>query len=206
MPGEVKDPTRMDTFLQPIYSDCSPAWSCKVLIISFEWKKMNISYSVFINSNHLYYNSSKICLSQLANCRLPFLLDRLGRCIKLFVWSESTTCHMFASQFGLAIFYMRKTHKTSGNRVAIACVYYLYFNEAATPIVASGTGGHGWAPPIHRTALTWKARQCVCARACVHDVFSIYDNNIWPRLIMIILSYISYKSDTLMISPQRVPG
>ena len=47
-----------------------------------------------------------------------------------------------------------------------------------------------------------------CMRACVRDVFAIYDNDILPRLIMIIIKiiiYISYKSDTLMISPKRVP-
>ena len=53
-------------------------------------------------------------------------------------------------------------------------------------------------------------------RACVRDVFAIFDNNISPRLIMIIIKNIrpylnsigpiSHKSDTLMISPQRVPG
>ena len=48
-----------------------------------------------------------------------------------------------------------------------------------------------------------------CVRACVHDVFAIYENIISPRLIMIIIKniilyYISYKSHTLMISPQRV--
>ena len=52
-----------------------------------------------------------VCLSQLANCRLQFLLDRLGRCLKLFVSTESKSCHEFASQFGLAIFYTRKTPK-----------------------------------------------------------------------------------------------
>ena len=31
----------------------------------------------------------------------------------------------------------------------------------------------------------------VCVRACVHDVFAIYDNNILPRLIMIIIKIIS---------------
>ena len=45
-----------------------------------------------------------------------------------------------------------------------------------------------------------RARACEHARACLRDVFAIYDNNISPRLIMIIikiiLSYISYKSDT----------
>ena len=51
-------------------------------------------------------------------------------------------------------------------------------------------------------------------RACVRDVFAIYDNNISPSLLMIIIKiiiiykYISYKSDTLMIPPptgSRVP-
>ena len=29
-----------------------------------------------------------------------------------------------------------------------------------------------------------------CMRACVHDVFSVYDNNILPRLIIIIIQMI----------------
>ena len=47
-----------------------------------------------------------------------------------------------------------------------------------------------------RIALTCTAatavRVCVLvrARACVRDVFAIYDNNIWPRLIMIIIKII----------------
>ena len=32
-----------------------------------------------------------------------------------------------------------------------------------------------------------RVRACVCMRACVRDVFAIYDNNILPRLIMIII-------------------
>ena len=35
--------------------------------------------------------------------------DRLGRCIKLFVSTESTSCYEFASQFGL-IFFIREKH------------------------------------------------------------------------------------------------
>ena len=31
---------------------------------------------------------------------------------------------------------------------------------------------------------------CACVHACVHDVFAIYDNNILPRLIMIIIKII----------------
>ena len=30
---------------------------------------------------------------------------------------------------------------------------------------------------------------CVCVRACVHDLFAIYDNTILPRLIMIIIFF-----------------
>ena len=45
--------------------------------------------------------------------------------------------------------------------------------------------------------------------ACVRDVFAIYDNDILPLEAdndnFKKLSYISYKSDTLMISPKRVP-
>ena len=31
---------------------------------------------------------------------------------------------------------------------------------------------------------------CVCVRECMRDVFAIYDNNISPRLIMIIIKII----------------
>ena len=34
------------------------------------------------------------------------------------------------------------------------------------------------------------ARACVCMRACVRDVLAIYDNNILPRLIMIIIKIV----------------
>ena len=71
----------------------------------------------------------------LANCRLQFLLDRLGRCLILFVSTESTSSHEFESQIGLEIFlYAKNTQNLGGNRVARASVY---LNEAAT--------GH-WSP------------------------------------------------------------
>ena len=38
-----------------------------------------------------------------------FLLDRLGRCIKLIVSSRGTSCHEFAPQFGLACMYKAQT-------------------------------------------------------------------------------------------------
>ena len=54
-----------------------------------------------------------VCLSVLANCRSQFLLDRLGRCLKLFVSTDSTSCHEFASQFGLEFFLSEKHPKLS---------------------------------------------------------------------------------------------
>ena len=44
-----------------------------------------------------------------------FLLDRLRRCLKLLVSTESTSCHEFTSQFCIDIFYTRKTPKTIAN-------------------------------------------------------------------------------------------
>ena len=35
-----------------------------------------------------------------------------------------------------------------------------------------------------------RARVCACVRACVRDVFAVYDNNSLPRLIMIIIKII----------------
>ena len=55
-----------------------------------------------------------VCLSAFANCRSQFLLDLLGRCLGLSVSAESISCHEFAFQFGLAIFYTRKTSTISG--------------------------------------------------------------------------------------------
>ena len=62
---------------------------------------------------------------------------------------------------------------------------------------ASGAGRHGWASM--NSAILYGggdggvcARAYVCTRmlACVRDVFAIYDNKIWPRLIMIIIKII----------------
>ena len=49
-----------------------------------------------------------------ADCRSQFLLDRLGRCLKLIVSYRGTSSHEFASQFGLAFFlYVKNIHKLS---------------------------------------------------------------------------------------------
>ena len=71
---------------------------------------------------------------------------------------------------------MRKRSKTSGKsgrqRVCL-------FQWPATGIVASGTGRHGWAPTNSDNLYgDVCARARVCMRACMRDVFAIYDNNI----------------------------
>ena len=71
----------------------------------------------------------------LANSGSLFLPDRLGRCLKLFISTEGTSCPEFASQFGLAMFINAKNTKNYREyRVARTNVY---LNEAAT--------GH-WSP------------------------------------------------------------
>ena len=58
--------------------------------------------------------STKVCLSVLSNCRSQFLIERFGKCLKLFVSTDSTSCHEFASQFGLAIFLYAKNIQNLG--------------------------------------------------------------------------------------------
>ena len=48
-----------------------------------------------------------------ADCRSQFLLDRLGRCLKLIVSYRGTSSHEFASQFGLEFVYTRKNYKNT---------------------------------------------------------------------------------------------
>ena len=90
-------------------------------------------------------------------------------------------------------FFIREKHpKTRGNSIARASVY---LNEPAT--------GRDWSPDTRRKValtasqlgasdpsnsdnLNGDGGVCAFARACVCDVFAIYDNNNWPRLIMII--------------------
>ena len=68
--------------------------------------------------------SSIICrLSMLENCRLQLLLDRLGRCLKLFASIGDPSSHEFASQFGRATFYMRTNIHTLAETVSPALVF-----------------------------------------------------------------------------------
>ena len=72
---------------------------------------------------------------------------------------------------------MQKTSKTSGKsgrqRLCL-------FEWPAIGIVASGAGSHGWAPPNSDSQYGGDGGVCarVCGRACVRDVFAIYDKNI----------------------------
>ena len=67
-------------------------------------------------------------------------------------------------------------------------------SKAVRPTTESWLG----APTIQRTATAVGGgvrvreceRACACASACMCDVFAIYDNNILPRLIMIIIKVI----------------
>ena len=133
---------------------------------------------------HVYYN---YCRSKLANCRSQFLLDRLGRCIKLFVSTESTSCHRFASQFGPEFFYniMWKTPKTIANTASHTRLF-IWMKHRSAPSNSDNLDddGGGWACACVRV------HACVRVRACVRDVFAIYNHIIWPGLMMIIIKTI----------------
>ena len=144
----------------------------------------------------------------LANCRSKFLLDRLGRCLKMFVSTESISCH----EFGLAIFIREKHLKLSWIPHHIC----LFEWSTERPFIASRIGEKGpltssWLDahqPIEQRQ-PGRRRRWVCVHACLRDVFAIYNNIIWPRLIMIIIKniilyfiQIRHTDD----SPQRVLG
>ena len=73
---------------------------------------------------HLYYNYHYVCCSMFANCRSQFLLDRIGKCLKLFVSTDSTFNHEFASLSGLDFFIRQKLPKPQGYRAASASFYF----------------------------------------------------------------------------------
>ena len=77
----------------------------------------------------------------LANCRWQFLLDRLRRCLKLFVSTESTSCHEFVSQFGLAIFLYAKNFQKLLRRPSLAQVSVEWTSER--PMEKGRNDGHG---------------------------------------------------------------
>ena len=98
-------------------------------------------------------------------------------------------------------FFIREKHpKARGNRVASTCVYLNGQRPALLPAERAVTVG------CHRIAIactTVATAVCVCTR--VPDVFALYDKNICPRLIMIMIKkYCPIFRTNQMISPQRV--
>ena len=115
----------------------------------------------------------------LANGRSQFLLDRLGRCLKWFVSTDSTSCHDSASRFDLDIFvYAKSTQNYREYRVAHPNVY---LNAAATGHSTAAKKGVnvilvGRTDPSNSdnqngdgvSLVCAFARVCVCVRACMH--------------------------------------
>ena len=106
-----------------------------------------------------------VCLSQLTNCRSQFLLDRLGRCLKLFVSTESTSCHEFASQFGLEFVYMRKTLKTS-EKPGHQCQCLFQWPATSHCHQRSGPSRLGATDPLNSDNLNDGG---VCVGVCTHS-------------------------------------
>ena len=69
---------------------------------------------------------------------------------------------------------MRKMSKTSGKS---GRPHVCLFHWSATGIVASGAGRHGWAPMNSDNLYGGDGGVCARTRACLRDVFAIYDNN-----------------------------
>ena len=81
------------------------------------WNSSHIDEHFILQLNvHIYTIICRKSVSRatFADCRSQFLLDRLGRCLKLIVSYRGTSSHEFASQFGLAFFlYAKNIHKLS---------------------------------------------------------------------------------------------
>ena len=162
-------------------------------------------------SRGLLFMVKSVCVT---NGRSKFLLDRLGRCLKLFVSNDSTSCHELASQIGLELFYTRKTQKTIGNTESHMYAT-VYLNEAATghstpakrgvnfvmvgrtdPSNSDNQNGDGGGLVCVRECVCVCARACmqVCMRVCMMCLqIAIYDNML-PRMIMLIIKIICYIS------------
>ena len=100
-------------------------------------------------------------------------------------WSYRLTAHPLTSSHlsSAEQFFIREKHQKLGR--PRKC---LFERTSDRPVFARGCKlRHRWAPPTHRQHEWWRVCVCVCVCACVCDVFAIYDNNIWHRLIMIII-------------------
>ena len=148
----------------------------------------NLVSPAYAISSILYFSLN---LSVFANCWSQFLLDHLGKCLKLFVSTDSTSCHDFASQSAYNFFIREKHPKPRGNRAITASVYFNGQRPALSPAErAVAVGRHRIA--ITCTAVTAAVCVCVCMRASVRDVFAIYDKNIFANDNLIIKIIILY--------------
>ena len=92
---------------------------------------------------HLYYNCPNMRKTLLASCRSQFLLDRLGKCLKLFVSTVGTSCHKFASQYGLDMFlYAKFGPKTTPNTGSGPVAYCLPVTLDRSPATTCFSGDH----------------------------------------------------------------
>ena len=89
---------------------------------------------------------------------------------------------VYCTQFGLAIFLYAKNIKNLGE---IGWPVRVFIWMTLLPAMnASGAGRHVLASTNISNSYGGDGGVCVFAHACVRGVFAIYDNNIWPRLIM----------------------
>ena len=95
-------------------------------------------------ASHAIILLKSVCLSVFANCRSQFLLDRLGKCLQLFVSSDSIILHEFASQFGLAFFLYAKNIQNYSEY----CVAHARGQLNRTSV--AGNCGHDSSPPTSR--------------------------------------------------------
>ena len=91
-----------------------------------------------------------------------------------FIYTKTTSCQEFASQFGLEFCIQQKHQKPRGNRLTSASVYLNGQRPGLSPAERAVMVGR------QRIAITCAAAVCLCAHvhAWVRDVFAIYDNNI----------------------------
>ena len=96
------------------------------------------------------------------------------QCQCLFQWPATSYCHQRTGPSRLA-----GTDPSNGDTATAVCVCV-------------------WGMCVHAFA---RVRACVysCVRACVCDVFAIYDDNIWPRLVMIIILHFRASSKALVL-------
>ena len=115
-----------------------------------------------------------VCISVgVRKLQVAILARSFREMLQLFVSSDSTSCHEFATQFGLAIFVKREKHpKPRGNRVASACVYLndpatvhgCQWNRRKGALTSSGLGA------TDASNLNEDGGVCVCVCVCVYCV------------------------------------